>query len=155
MKKCFRKPFLLVMALICAAGMSGCGKKAEMETVDLNFTFANETGKTVTEVNLRAAGTEEWTENLLNADEWKNNYSMDLSLSGSVPKDSKWETRFVYEDGTESIWESIDIVDGKTYEFGENTTKVTVKDSDTTQSNTEDNTQSDADANNESENKTE
>lgn len=82
-----RKKLVLVLTLMCAvAAFAGCGKEeVPQQEVSYNMTFINETGEGASALKIRPTDEDDWTDNMLKESEWKNGFSVPVTLNGMVP----------------------------------------------------------------------
>lgn len=115
-----KKKLALVLTLMCAvAAFAGCGKEeVPQQEVSYNMTFVNETGEGASALKIRPTEKDDWTENMLKESEWKNGFSVPVTLNGMVPVvEDGWQVQMTFTDGTEQIWENVVLEDGDTITF--------------------------------------
>lgn len=107
--------FSMVLGLTaCSEAQTQPGNEGENVSVD----FANQTGEDVGILRIRPSDEDEWSENLLQEEVWKQNYEMPVSLSGELPKaEDGWQVEMKFLDGTEEIWQGVVIKDNATAVF--------------------------------------
>lgn len=119
-----RKNTAWLGALLCALTLvfTGCGAETTSdipaEAVSLNVGFINETGADVGFLRIRPTAEDEWSENLLQEEIWKQNYEVPVSLSGILPEVTEgWQVQMTFLDATEAVWEGVGLTDGTTITF--------------------------------------
>lgn len=115
-----RKKLVLVLTLMCAvAAFVGCGKEeVPQQEVSYNMTFINETGEGASALKIRPTEDDDWTDNMLQESEWKNGFSVPVTLNGLVPiVENGWQVQMTFTDGTEQVWENVVLEDGDTITF--------------------------------------
>ena len=115
-----RKKLVLVLTLMCAvAAFAGCGKEeVPQQEVSYNMTFINETGEGASALKIRPTEEDDWTDNMLKESEWKNGFSVPVTLNGMVPVvENGWQVQMTFTDGTEQVWENVVLEDGDTITF--------------------------------------
>lgn len=115
-----RKKLVLVLTLMCAvAAFAGCGKEeVPQQEVSYNMTFINETGEGASALKIRPTEDDDWTDNMLKESEWKNGFSVPVTLNGMVPVvENGWQVQMTFTDGTEQVWENVVLEDGDTITF--------------------------------------
>ncbi|MDD3394673.1 MAG: hypothetical protein EOM28_00510 [Clostridia bacterium] len=137
-----KKLWLGAMLFGMVLGLTACSD-AEQEPVkageSVSVDFANQTGEDVGILRIRPSEEDEWSENLLQEEVWKQNYEMPVSLSGELPKaEDGWQVEMKFLDGTEEIWQGVVIKDNTTavfsYENGLPAVEIKEGDSDEAQS---------------------
>lgn len=115
-----RKKLVLVLTLMCAvAAFAGCGKEeVPQQEVSYNMTFINETGEGASALKIRPTEEDDWTDNMLKESEWKNGFSVPVTLNGMVPVvENGWQVQMTFTDGTEQVWENVVLEDSDTITF--------------------------------------
>lgn len=115
-----RKKLVLVLTLMCAvAAFAGCGKEeVPQQEVSYNMTFINETGEGASALKIRPTEEDDWTDNMLQEAEWKNGFSVPVTLNGMVPiVENGWQVQMTFTNGTEQVWENVVLEDGDTITF--------------------------------------
>lgn len=114
------------MAAVSAAlvlGLAGCGGEEQqpeaMQEVDYRMTFANQTGRNVSRLEIRPDAEGEWAEISLSETEWKSNYEMPVALKGLLPEtEAGWQVQMTFaDDGSQSIWDGVEFADEETITF--------------------------------------
>lgn len=113
------------MAAIGAAlvlGLGGCGgeeKQAVLQEVDYRMTFANQTGRDVSRLEIRPSAEEDWSEISLSEAEWKSNYEMPVALKGLLPEtENGWQVQMTFaDDGSQGVWDGVEFGDDETITF--------------------------------------
>lgn len=114
------------IAVIGAAlilGLAGCGgedkAEAELQEVDYQMIFANQTGRDVSRLEIRPSEDGDWEEISLSEAEWKSNYEMPVVLKGMLPEtEAGWQVQMTFvDDGTKGVWDGIPFADAETIIF--------------------------------------
>lgn len=113
------------MAALSAAlvlGLAGCGGEQQeeaMREVDYRMTFANQTGRDVSRLEIRPDTEGDWAEISLTEAEWKSNYEMPVALKGLLPEtEAGWQVQMTFaDDGSQSIWDGVKFGDEETITF--------------------------------------
>lgn len=104
-------------------GLTGCGGEANAELQEedyqMTMTFANQTGRDVSRLEIRPSENGEWEEISLSEEEWKSNYEMPVILKGMLPETEEgWQVQMTFaDDGTQSVWDGIEFADAETITF--------------------------------------
>ncbi len=118
MKKKLR---LGAMMLAMAMGLTACVETGEVASdtgENMTIDFVNQTGADVGIVRIRPSDEDEWSENLLKEEAWKQNYEMPVSFSGVLPEaEDGWQVEMKFLNGTEEIWQGIVLEDNTTAVF--------------------------------------
>ena len=65
-------------------GLAGCGgeeqEQAQLQETEYRMTFANQTGRDVSRLEIRPSAESDWQEISLSETEWKSNYEMPIAL---------------------------------------------------------------------------
>lgn len=116
-----KKLWVGAMMIAMALGLTACGEKAEGsadEGESITIDFINQTGADVGILRIRPNDKDDWSENLLQEEAWKQNYEMPVSLSGELPKpEDGWQVEMKFLNGTEEIWQGIVLEDNTTAVF--------------------------------------
>ena len=72
--------------------------------------FENDTGKDVSALEIRPAGTSEWSPITLADKQWKSDCEIPVMLSGNVPEARNgWQVQMTFaEDGKKAVWEDVE-----------------------------------------------
>ena len=116
-----KRLWLGAMMLAMALGLTACSEAGEGSSADgenMTIDFVNQTGADVGILRIRPSDADDWSENLLKEEAWKQNYEMPVSLSGALPeaKDG-WQVEMKFLNGTEEIWQGIVLEDNTTAVF--------------------------------------
>lgn len=120
------KKRMFYMAAISAAlllGLSGCGGEepgqAQLQEAEYQMTFANQTGRDVSRLEIRPSAESDWQEISLSEAEWKSNYEMPVALKGLLPEtEAGWQVQMTFaDDGSQSIWDGVEFADEETITF--------------------------------------
>lgn len=120
------KKRMFFMAAISAAlvfGLAGCGGEEQGQTqlqeTEYRMTFANQTGRDVSRLEIRPSAESDWQEISLSETEWKSNYEMPVALKGLLPEtEAGWQVQMTFaDDGSQNIWDSVEFADEETITF--------------------------------------
>lgn len=115
-----RKWFMMGMAAVLACGLSACGavENVPTEEVDYSMVFANQTGRNVSKVEIRASEEADWYEITLTENEWKNSFEIPVSLQGQIPvAEDGWQVQMTFAGNDAAVWEGITFADAQTITF--------------------------------------
>ena len=116
-----KRLWLGAMMLAMALGLTACSEQKEStanEGESVTVDFINQTGADVGILRIRPNAEDDWSENLLQEEAWKQNYEMPVSLSGELPKsEDGWQVEMKFLNGTEEIWQGIVLENNTTAVF--------------------------------------
>ena len=115
-----RKWFMMSMAAVLAAFLVACGTEEEVQTqeVDYRMTFANQTGKNVSRLEIRPSAEADWSEITLTEKEWKSSFEMPVSLQGQIPlAEDGWQGQMTFVGNDMTVWDGIVFADAQTITF--------------------------------------
>ena len=115
-----KKWFMMGMAAILACGLSACGtvETVPTEEADYSMVFANQTGKNVSKVEIRADEEADWYEITLTENEWKNSFEIPVSLQGQIPvAEDGWQVQMTFAGNDAAVWDGITFADAQTITF--------------------------------------
>lgn len=115
-----RKWFMMSMAAVLAAFLVACGTEEEVQTqeVDYRMTFANQTGKNVSRLEIRPSAEADWSEITLTEKEWKSSFEMPVSLQGQIPlAENGWQVQMTFVGDDVAVWEDVVFADAETITF--------------------------------------
>lgn len=115
-----RKWFMMGMAALLTCGLSACGtvETVPTEEADYSMVFANQTGRNVSKVEIRASEEADWYEITLTENEWKNCFEIPVSLRGQIPvAEDGWQVQMTFAGNDAAVWDGITFADAQTITF--------------------------------------
>ena len=115
-----RKWFMMGIAAVLACGLSACGtvETVPTEEADYSMVFANQTGRNVSKVEIRASEEADWYEITLTENEWKNSFEIPVFLQGQIPvAEDGWQVQMTFVGNDAAVWEGITFADAQTITF--------------------------------------
>ena len=115
-----RKWFMMGMAAVLACGLSACGtaETVPTEEADYSMTFANQTGRNVSRLEIRPSEEADWSEITLTENEWKNSFEIPVSLQGQIPvAEDGWQVQMTFVGDDAAVWNGITFADAQTITF--------------------------------------
>lgn len=115
-----RKLVMMGMAAVLACGLAACGAEEDVQTQEVNYdmTFANQTGRNVSKLEIRPSEEADWSEITLTEKEWKNSFEMPVSLQGQIPlAEDGWQVQMTFVGDDVAVWDGIVFADAETITF--------------------------------------
>lgn len=115
-----KKWFMIGMTAMLTCFLSACGAEATVPTqdVDYSMTFANQTGRNVSRLEIRPSEEAEWSEITLTENEWKNSFEMPVSMQGQIPvAEDGWQVQMTFASDDMAVWDGIVFADAQTITF--------------------------------------
>ena len=114
--------FIAAISAALVFGLAGCGgeeqEQAQLQETEYRMTFANQTGRDVSRLEIRPSAESDWQEISLSETEWKSNYEMPIALKGFLPETEEgWQVQMTFVDGSQNIWDSVAFADEETITF--------------------------------------
>ena len=116
----------IFLAVFAAAGMTACGgEEVKTQEVDYDMVFENQTGISVSKLEMRYAEDAEWSEITLADGVWESSYQIPVSMKGQMPvAENGWQVQMTFADSDiQRIWDGVefgdDIILAFSYENGE------------------------------------
>lgn len=108
-----KRMLTMLLAAFTAVGMTACGgEEVATQEVEYDMVFENQTGMDVSKLEIRYAEDADWSEITLTEAEWKNSYSMPVSMAGQMPvAEDGWQVQMTFADDKTMIWEGVDFED--------------------------------------------
>lgn len=115
-----RKWMMIAMAAVLSCGIAACSAEEDMQMqeVDYNMTFANQTGKNVSKLEIRPSEEADWSEITLTENEWKSSFEIPVSLQGQIPlAEDGWQVQMTFMGEDAAVWDGIVLADDQTIIF--------------------------------------
>ena len=114
--------FIAAISAALVFGLAGCGgeeqEQPQLQETEYRMTFANQTGRDVSRLEIRPSAESDWQEISLSETEWKSNYEMPIALKGFLPETEEgWQVQMTFVDGSQNIWDSVAFADEETITF--------------------------------------
>lgn len=115
-----KKWIIMAMAAVLSCGIVACSAEEdiEMQEVNYNMTFANQTGRNVSKLEIRPSEEADWSEITLTENEWKSSFEIPVSLQGQIPlAEDGWQVQMTFMGEGAAVWDGIVLADAQTIIF--------------------------------------